>query len=118
MLMSIGKFAMSFNDAVRVFSDGLACTDAYEELKTRCLQLSKADPENAAAYFLVSGFARSYVLLYEEDAVPAEQAQRAKQQLTRYLEMLASSIMEGSPSARLSALNAVVLDYLQSDRIF
>jgi hypothetical protein len=109
---------MSFNDVVRGFSNGIACTDAYEELKRSCLQLSKTDPENAAAYFLVSGFARSYVLLYEEEAVPAELAQRAKRQMTRYLEMLASSIADGGASARLSALNAVVLDYLQSDRVF
>lgn len=109
---------MSFNHAVRSFSEWPACTDAYEELKSSCLQLSKTDPDNAAAYFLVFGFARSYVLLYDEEAVAADLAQRAKRQLVRYLEILASAIADGSASARLSALNAVAFDYLQSERIF
>jgi hypothetical protein len=109
---------MSFNDAVRSFSEWPACTDAYEALKNRCLELARTDPDNAAAYFVVFGFARSYVLLYDEEAVPAELAERAKRQLMRYLEILASAIGDGSPSARLSALNAVAFDYLQSDRIF
>jgi hypothetical protein len=32
--------------------------------------------------------------------------------------MLASAMTDGSASARLAALNAVVLDYLESERIF
>jgi hypothetical protein len=111
-------FAMSFNEVVRAFSERIACTDAYGDLKSRCLQLSKTDPDNASAYFLVAGFARSYVLLHDEEAVPAELAQRAHEQLVRYLGMVASAIADGSASARLSALNAIVLDYLQSDRVF
>jgi hypothetical protein len=111
-------FAMSFNDVVRAFSEAVVCTDAYEELKHECLQLSKSDPDNAGAYFLIAGFARSYVLLHDEEAVPAEVAQRAQRQLVRYLEMVASAIADGSAYARLSALNAIVLDYTQSDRIF
>lgn len=61
---------------------------------------------------------RAYVRLYDEEAVPDELAQRAKRQLTRYLDMLASAMTDGSTAARLAALNAVVLDYVQSDRIF
>jgi hypothetical protein len=110
--------AMSFNDVVRGFSACVPCTDAYEELKSQCLRLSKAEPENAGACFLVAGFARSYVLLYDEEAVPAAQGQAAHRQMIRYLEMLASAIADGGASARLAALNAVVLDYMQSDRIF
>jgi hypothetical protein len=109
---------MSFDDIVRAFANWPACTDAYEELKNNCLQLARSDPEHAAACHLVSGFARSYVLLYDEEAVPDALAQRAQQQMMHYLDMLASSIAEGSASARLAALNAVVLDYLQSERIF
>jgi len=109
---------MSFNEVVRSFSEWPACTDAYEEIKNNCLQLAKTDPDNAAAYFLVFGFARSYVLLYDEEAVSEELAQRAKRQLTSYLDILASAIADGSAPARLSALNAVAFDYLQSERIF
>jgi uncharacterized membrane protein len=118
MLISTGTCDLSFSDVAQVFVNGLACIDAYEELKGVCMQLSKTDPDNAAVYFLVFGFARSYVLLYEEDAVPPERAQRAKRQMSRYLDILASALADGSTLARLSALNAVVLDYLQSDRIF
>jgi hypothetical protein len=118
MLIFSGKPVMSFNEVVHAFSARPACTDAYDELRDACLQLAKTDPENAGTCFLVAGFARAYVLLYDEEAVPAELAQRAQRQMVHYLEMLASSIMDGTASARLSALNAVVLDYLQSDRIF
>lgn len=118
MLVSTGRTATSFCDAVHAFSNWPACTDAYEELKDSCGQLARSDPENAAAYHLVAGFARAYVLLYDEEAVPEDLAQRAKRQLTRYLDMLASAMTDGGPSARLAALNAVVLDYVQSDRIF
>jgi hypothetical protein len=109
---------MSLSDVLQEFSAWPPCTDAYEEVKAACLRLSRTDPDNAAAYFLVFGFARSYVLLYEEDAVPADLAERAKNQLRGYLEILASAIADGTPAAKLSALNAVVLDYLQSERIF
>jgi hypothetical protein len=74
MFISTGRFAMSFSDVVHEFSNSLACTDAFEDLKHECLQLSKTDPENAAACFLTFGFARSYVLLYDEEAVPTELA--------------------------------------------
>ena len=80
--------------------------------------MSRTDPDNAGAYFLIAGFARSYVLLHDEDAVPAALAQRAQSQLLRYLEMVASAIADGSAAARLAVLNAVVLDYMQSDRVF
>jgi hypothetical protein len=109
---------MAFHEVVHAFSHWPACTDAYEELNDKCLQLARSDPQNAAACHLVAGFARAYVLLYDEESVPDALAQRAKQQLTRYLEMLASAMTDGSASARLAALNAVVLDYLESERIF
>jgi hypothetical protein len=109
---------MSLTNVLQEFSACPPGTDAYKEVKARCLALAKTDPANAAAYFLVFGFARSYVLLFEEEAVPPELADRAKKQLVRYLEILASGIADGTADAKLSSLNAVVLDYLQSERIF
>jgi hypothetical protein len=50
--------------------------------------------------------------------VPELIEQAAHRQMIRYLEMIASAIADGGASARLAALNAVVLDYMQSDRIF
>jgi hypothetical protein len=93
-------------------------TDAYQALKDACLDLIKSDPNNAASYFLISRFARSYVLLQEEEAVTFEIAERAKKQMVDYLTRIHSANEHGSAENRLSSLNSIVLDYLQSERIF
>jgi hypothetical protein len=109
---------MSLKNVLQTFRSHSPGTDAYKEVKASCLNLARTDADNATAYFLVFGFARSYVLLFEEEAVPPDLAHRAQDQLAKYMELLCEGIVAGTAEARLSSLNAVVLDYLQSDRIF
>ena len=109
---------MLLKDVLQKFKEQAPGTDAYKEVKAKCLELMTSDPNNAAAYFLIFGFARSYVLLFEEEAVSPDLASRAKKQLEHYMDILCSAIADGTVEAKMSSLNAIVLDYLQSDRIF
>ena len=92
-------------------------TDAYQNLKDQVLQLTGNDPSNATAYFLIFGFARSYVLLYEEEAVTVDTAHAAKAQMLDYLERIHKAL--GLPAeTRLQVLNDITTHYLNSARIF
>ena len=53
---------MNLAEIVSQFEAGEAGTDAYVELRAQCLPLVEKDSANAAAYFLIANFARSYVI--------------------------------------------------------
>ncbi|MES2536504.1 MAG: hypothetical protein V4632_11595 [Pseudomonadota bacterium] len=108
----------NLTEALLQFQNSQPGTDAYKELKAACLNLIKGDPHNAAAYYLIAGFARSYVILHEEEAVTFEMANAAKAQMLDYLRRIESILTSLSADARMSSLNSIVLDYLQSDKIF
>lgn len=109
---------MDLTTLISKFEQSPPGTDAYKTLKADCLDAIKSDPNNASAYFMVSRFARSYVLLHEEEAVSVEVAQNAKQQMLDYLGRIRSVAVHGTAESRLSSLNSIVLDYLQSERLF
>jgi hypothetical protein len=109
---------MNLTEVITQFQDTPPGTDAYKEVKAACLNLIKGDPHNAAAYYLIVGFARSYVILYEEEAVTFDTANKAKAQMLDYMRRIESALTSNSHEARLSSLNSIVLDYLQSERIF
>lgn len=92
-------------------------TDAYQSLKDQALELIGVDSSNAAAYFLIFGFARSYVLLYEEEAVTVELARTAKAQMLDYLQQINDSLALPAET-RLRVLNDITTSYLNSTRIF
>lgn len=60
---------MTLETTLQQFQDSLPGTDAFVTVKNATRELIDTDPAHAAAYFLLYGFARSYVLLYEDQAV-------------------------------------------------
>jgi hypothetical protein len=109
---------MTFTQIREAFEGAEPGTDLYKDLQRECLAMIKKEPANAAAYFLISQFSRSYVILFEEEAVTVDVAAKAKAQMLDYLTRLENVSTQTSAEARLSAVNSIVLDYLQSDRIF
>lgn len=108
---------MNLAEIVSQFEAGEAGIDAYVELRAQCLPLVEKDSANAAAYFLIANFARSYVILYEEEAVTVEIARKAKATMLDYLQRIVAA-QNGSAEARLAAINAIAVDYLNSEKIF
>lgn len=109
---------MNLTELIAQFEGQQPGTDAYEQIKTVCLNLVGEDSANATAYYLIANFARSYVLLYEEEAVTFDIANKAKAQMLDYLKRIHNVSQNASAEARLSTLNSITLDYLKSDRIF
>ena len=109
---------MTFNDLVSNFHATPACTDAFDSLHKGCLDLTRNEPHNAIAYYLIAGFARTYVILFDEEATDPQTAKKAKEQIEDYLRRIQSALANQSPEMLTSSLNSIVLDYLQSDRIF
>ncbi|MGK3628386.1 hypothetical protein ACSLGU_32300, partial [Acinetobacter sp. A11] len=95
-------------------------TDAFKDLKNACEQSLKEsqDTKEKAAVYLIYGFARSYVILYEDEAVTTEFAHTSKTQLITYMESLNEALLSQDDSAILSALNQVSDDYIKSTRVF
>ncbi|MES2026567.1 MAG: hypothetical protein V4448_13530 [Pseudomonadota bacterium] len=108
---------MNLTEIVSQFETREAGTDSYVELRAQCLSLIDNDANNAAAYFLIANFARSYVILYEEEAVTIDVARKAKTLMLDYLRQIAAA-QSGNAEARLSAVNAIVIDYLRGEKIF
>ncbi|MNR79921.1 hypothetical protein D3C72_106340 [compost metagenome] len=108
---------MNLAEIVSQFESGVAGTDAYVELRTQVLPLTEQDPANAAAYFLIANFARSYVMLYEEEAVTVDIARKAKSAMLDYLQRIVA-VQNADAEARLAAINAIAVDYLRSEKIF
>jgi hypothetical protein len=109
---------MNLTELISQFEGQPPGTDAYKQIKTVCLNLASEESANATAYYLIANFARSYVLLYEEEAVTFDIANKAKAQLLDYLKRIHGVSQNASAEARLSTLNAITLDYLKSSRIF
>lgn len=109
---------MTFNDLVSNFHATPACTDAFDVLRRGCLDLIRDEPNNAIAYYLIAGFARTYVILFDEEATDPQIANTAKEQIEDYLRRIQSVLAHRSPEMLVSSLNSIVLDYLESDRIF
>lgn len=109
---------MNFSDACKKFADGLNGTDSYTELKHDMQRLIEQDPSNAAAYYLIYGFAHSYILIYEDQAISPAFAAKAKNTLFGYLNTLGTQGLPADPSAAYAAINQVVSDYERSEKIF
>lgn len=108
---------MTLTKLIAQFQNEQPGTDAYQQIKAVCLELVSEDPSNAAAYYLIASFARSYVMLYEEEAVTLDTANKAKAQLLDYLTRIHGA-QNALPESRLSTLNSIAIDYLKSDRVF
>lgn len=111
---------MNFQTILLSFKNQSTGTDAFKELKNACEQSLKK-PQNTkekAAVYLIYGFARSYVILYEDEAVTSEFANTSKSKLIDYMECLNEALLSQNDSAILNALNQVSDDYIKSSRVF
>ena len=111
---------MTFQAILSQFKSLSSGTEAFKQLKKDCeaLILSGAATEESTALFLIYGFARSYVLLYEDDPVTSEFSQAAKQQLIVYMEQMNQAFQANDPAKILQAYNDVVQDYMKGQRVF
>ncbi|MFH3940895.1 hypothetical protein WDA44_10585 [Acinetobacter nosocomialis] len=111
---------MNFQTILSSFKNQSTGTDAFKNLKNACEQYLKQSSnlnEKAAAY-LIYGFARSYVILYEDEAVTIEFAQASKEALMNYMNHLNEALLTENHSTILCALNQVSNDYMQGSRVF
>jgi hypothetical protein len=111
---------MNFQTILSSFKNQTTGTDAFKSLKIACEQSLKESPNlsEKAATYLIYGFARSYVILYEDEAVTSEFAQTSKQTLINYMHCLNEALLAQDDRAILNALNQVSHDYMNSSRIF
>jgi len=108
---------MRFSDITQAFDASTPGSDAFLAVKTGAQALIGADPANAAAYFLIYGYARNYVILHDDEPITLAYAQASKQQLLGYMRQLEAALPLG-PAALLQAMSAIVSDYLKSSKPF
>ncbi|MBX6318589.1 hypothetical protein [Pigmentiphaga sp.] len=109
---------MNFTELIQRFAAQAPGTDSFLKVKEGSLALITSDSEHAAAYFLIYGFARSYVLLYEDQPIEPAFAETAKTQLLSYMNRLDEAFKTGTAEALVAAMNWIVLDYGRSGKIF
>ena len=111
---------MNFQTILLNFKNQSTGTDAFQNLKNACEQSLKEsqNTKEKAAIYLIYGFARSYVLLYEDEAVTTEFSHTSKTKLISYMERLNQALSSHEDSAILNALNQVSDDYIKSSRVF
>lgn len=109
---------MAFSDVVSTFARSLPGTDTYVKLRQAMQKLIQEDPSNAAAYFLVFGFARTYVMLYEDQEVSPQFAEDNQKLMLSYLNILDEALKKGDALSLYNALNRVVNEYENSKKVF
>lgn len=109
---------MTFKSAVDCFANSLPGTDSYVALRHNMQNLIQSDPSSAAAYFLIRGFAKTYVLLYEDQEISPEFADDSKTLMLDYLHRINSALESGDKGILLKAMNEIVINYEQSKKIF
>lgn len=109
---------MTFSDAVTAFAKSLPGTDAYVNLRRAMQTLIRLEPANAAVYFLIFGFARTYVMLYEDQEVSPEFAEDNQKVMLSYLNVLNEALKSGDVANLYSAMNRVVNQYESSKKVF
>lgn len=114
--MPIMNFQSIFND----FQSASNGTDAFKQLKQQCEQAIQQQEQTHeySALFLIYGFAKNYVLLYEDQAVTSEFALQAKQLLILYMVELNQALITQEARIILDRLNYVIKIYNQSSKIF
>lgn len=94
-------------------------TDSYVELKNGLDHLIHVDKKNAAIYFILRGFAHSYVQLYADQAVTPDFAHNAKLELQRYLYLALQAVtVSDSPENSWKMLSEIVSSYSKSKKFF
>lgn len=111
---------MTFSAILEQFQNLPFGTDAFKQLKINCesqIAHSESDFEKTAI-FMIYGFAKNYVLLYEDQAITAEFASKAKSQLLEYMHQFNTALRTNSSQKILETYNQVTNHYMHSSRIF
>ncbi|MCU4581255.1 hypothetical protein KTJ32_09680 [Acinetobacter gyllenbergii] len=111
---------MTFQSIFETFQTLPNGTDAYKQLKNQCEQAIVAAeyPLEHSALLLIYGFAKNYVLLYEDQPVTPDFSNKVKAQLLAYMNELNQALITQDAMHILTALNNVSTQYIQSSRIF
>lgn len=109
---------MSFSEVTKTFATSLPGTDSYVKLRKAMRSLIQDDPKNAAVYFLIFGFARTYVMLYEDQEVSPQFAEDNQKLMLSYLNILDEALKKQDAQSIYQALNKVVNEYENSKKVF
>lgn len=118
LVINWGLFIMAFSEVVNQFAKSLPGTDTYVKLRKEMQQLIQEDPSNASVYFLIFGFARTYVMLYEDQEVSPQFAEDNQKLMLSYLKILDEALKEKDSANLYDSLNRVVNEYENSKKVF
>lgn len=109
---------MNFHEMVQRFAAALPGTDSFKQANADCEAIILDQPFQAGAAFLVAGFCRSYVLIYEDQGLEHDFALRNQRQLLEYMNSLQAALATCDHAIAHQALIEVVTHYARSERIF
>ncbi|WP_085246828.1 hypothetical protein [Gilliamella mensalis] len=109
---------MTFSDVTKTFATSLPGTDSYVKLQKAMSALIQEDPQNASVYFLIFGFARTYVMLYEDQEISPQFAEENQNLMLSYLNILDEALNKQDAQSIYHALNKVVNEYENSKKVF
>lgn len=109
---------MAFSEVTKTFATSLPGTDSYVKLRKAMRSLIQEDPNNASVYFLIFGFARTYVMLYEDQEVSPQFAEDNQKLMLSYLNILDEALQKQNAESIYQALNKVVNEYENSKKVF
>ncbi|MDB5803421.1 MAG: hypothetical protein JWN73_743 [Betaproteobacteria bacterium] len=75
---------MTFKEIAAQFEAAESGTDSFKRLYKDAFHLAESAMDNAGSYFVIATIAQAYVRRYEDEAVPVDQANRAKALLMRF----------------------------------
>lgn len=101
---------MTFTDIAARFEQSGSGSDSFKALFKSAFDLMKEDTANAALYFLIGVAAKSYVRVYEDQAVTEEVSERAKAILVGYNRKVVEALA-AEPAKRFELLSAISYDY-------
>ncbi|UUC50446.1 MULTISPECIES: hypothetical protein [Pseudomonas] len=109
---------MNFSEMVQRFAAALPGTDSFKQANAHCETIIQDEPFQSCAAFLIAKFCRSYVLIYEDQALEVDFARRNHRQLLEYMNKLDMALATHDHAVVHQALIDVVEHYAKSDRIF
>lgn len=102
---------MTFAQIAAQFAAAESGTDSFKQLYKDSFHLMEAGGvENAGLYFVIGVAAQAYVRRYEDEAVPVEFANHAKEILEGYNAKVLQAL-GADPATRLRLLGEVAADY-------
>jgi len=101
---------MTFQEIADRFERSGSGSDAFKALSRSAFDLMKEDSQNAALFFVIGVAAKSYVRVYEDQAVTEAVAERAKTILSGYAAKVVQALAD-EPATRFRLLSEISFDY-------